>query len=110
MDPREIARMITDHPDILNEDWKELGIADPGIEDPIKDAIDRWSDAVYAMLEDKLQNLFGGEPDREFIQKTHDEIISELSTLLNKGVIHYKNSEDIEKMLLNAVETAIWNR
>jgi len=30
MNPEDIARMITEDPDILNEDWEELGIEDPG--------------------------------------------------------------------------------
>jgi len=30
MDPKDIARFITEDPDILNEGWEELGIEDPG--------------------------------------------------------------------------------
>jgi len=29
MNPKDIARMITEDPDLLNEDWEELGIEDP---------------------------------------------------------------------------------
>lgn len=31
MDPKDIARLITEDPDVFNEDWEELGIEDPGL-------------------------------------------------------------------------------
>lgn len=112
MDPREIAKMITDHPDVLNEDWEELGIADPGLEDPISDeienAIRRAEDACWAMLKDKSENLGLDKTDLE-LKRIYSSIMSEIASLLHKGTIHYRSYEEVEKFIANAVEEAIWN-
>lgn len=34
VDPEKIAKMITEDPDVFNEGWEELGIQDPGFEEP----------------------------------------------------------------------------
>lgn len=112
MDPREIARMITDHPDILSEDWEELGIADPGIEDLVEEetnaAIRRAEDACWAMLKDKSENFGLGKSDLE-LKRIYSPIMMELASLLKNGTIHYRSYEEIEKFIANAVEEAIWN-
>ena len=53
MSPREIARFITDDPDIFSEGWEEVDIEDPGLEDPVENALERAQETCWAMLMDK---------------------------------------------------------
>ena len=102
MSPREIARFITDDPDIFSEGWEEVDIEDPGLADPVEDALERAQEACWAMLTDKMDR-----PEEE-LQEVHKRIMAQLSELIDKNLIHHRNYQDIEKFIANAVEEAVW--
>jgi len=112
MNPEDIARYITDDPDVFSEGWEELGIEDPGLEDPIDSEIDsairRAEDACWAMLKDKSENLGLDKSELE-LKRIYSRITCEVASLLHSGTIHHRNYQDIEKFIANAVEEAIWS-
>ena len=102
MNPEEIARFITGDPDVFMEGWEELGIADPDLEDPVEDALERADDACWAMLTDKMDR------PAEEMRAIHKRIMSQLKELIDQNLIHHRDYQDIEKFVANAVEEALW--
>jgi len=102
MEPKDIARFITDDPDVFLEGWEELGIKDPGLEDPVVDALDRADEMCWAMLSDKSDRSY------DELQSIHRKIMAQLKELIEKNLIHHRDYQDIEKFIANAVEEEIW--
>jgi|GEM_PF-5192974 len=70
MNPKDIARMITEDPDVLNEDWEELGIEDPGLgkqpDARIYHKAFLWAGSFIesgAMDRDEFEGIAHGRPD-----------------------------------------------
>jgi hypothetical protein len=105
MDPKDIAKFITDDPDVIDEGrWEdELGIADPHLEDPVNETIKRARETCWRMLKDKM----GGSADE--LMEIHTKIMSQLMELINKNIISYRDWQDIEQFIANEIETVLWN-
>ena len=103
MSPREIARFITDDPDIFSEGWEEVDIEDPDLADPVEDALERAQETCWAMLMDKTDR------PKEELEEIHDRIMVQLVDLMKRNLIHHRDYQDIEKFLATAVEEAIWS-
>jgi len=73
MNPKDIARLITEDPDIFNEDWEELGIEDPFAidEDEIKK---KWTAALMDAMGQEWASILN-ENDKEQILADQDKFV-----------------------------------
>lgn len=111
MNPEDIAKFLTEDPDVFFEGWEELGIKDPGLKDPISAIMSKATKMAGEMLTDKLTLVMDPE-DPGFAQRvvvTACGIIDKLHELINSKIIHYKDEKAIEEFIMGAVESAIWS-